>query len=132
MKKIWIAWLLVLCLAFTGCNQQQQEKVNLSDLPFVNVEWTRRTEVCTETLVFRGNGDCSYYCACGEPVNDDDLCEGYRYDPETKTICLEFMETTPETVTKFTVKSCDGDTLVLDIGGEICTFKSVQEVFFSG
>lgn len=124
MRK-YIALLIFVCIIFSGCTGQKA--VDLSQYEFVNVEWSRSTESCVETLYMRDNGDISYYCACGEPVNDDDLCEGYRYDPETKTVHLEFIETSDGTVTKFTVKSCDGETLVLDFGGEERTFQKAQE-----
>ena len=119
-----LALLLVICTVLTGCKGRQAEQVvNLPTDDFINVEWTRNTESCTETLCFREDGTCSYYCACGEPVNDDDLCEGYRYDPETKTVYLIFSETTDETITQCTVKSCDGQTLVLDFGGQERIFE---------
>ena len=122
MRK-YIALLLIFCLLLVGC----ERPTPLAEYKFVNVEWTRTTDVCTETLRFRDNGDCSYYCACGEPVNDDDLCEGYRYDYKTNTIHLDFVETTEETVTEITIKSCDGETLVLDFGGEERIFEKAKE-----
>ena len=122
MRK-YIALLLIFCLLLVGCERPTQ----LAEYKFVNVEWTRTTETCTETLRFRDDGTCSYYCACGEPVNDDDLCEGYRYDYKTQTIHLDFMGTTEETVTEITIKSCDGETLVLDFGGEERIFEKAVE-----
>ena len=121
-----IALLLVICIFLAGCTGNKEEKVDLSAYNFVGVEWTRNTESCVETLYLRDNGDISYYCACGEPVNDDDLCEGYRYDPETKTVYLDFAETAQGTVTQFTVKSCDGQTLVLDFAGQERTFQKEE------
>ena len=121
-----IALLLCVCIFLVGCTGGQEEKVDLSAYNFVGVEWTRSTEYCTETLYLRDNGDISYYCACGEPVNDDDLCEGYRYDPETKTVYLDFVETVQGTVTQFVVKSCDGQTLVLDFAGEERVFQKEE------
>ena len=122
MRKVFAA-LLIFSVLLVGCETPTQ----LAEYKFVNVEWTRTTDVCTETLRFREDGTCSYYCACGEPVNDDDLCEGYRYDYKTNTIHLDFMGTTEETVTEITIKSCDGETLVLDFGGEERVFEKAQE-----
>ena len=90
---------------------------------FEDITWTRDTCDCEETLHFNSDGSCSYSCACGNPVNDADLCEGYSYDPETKTISLNFIETTEETVTQIVVKSCDGNVLTLDFAGELRTFQ---------
>jgi len=127
MKKslFWVLCGALLILA--GCAHQTQESCDLSSLAFVNIQWERQTEACTEMLCFRDDGDCSYYCVCGNPVNDDDLCEGYRYDPESKTIYLEFCETTADTVTEITVEHCDGQTLVLDFDGEKRTFQKAEE-----
>ena len=119
MRKGWIV-IFVICAFLAGCDPL----TTLADHNFVNVLWTRTTEACTENLRFRDDGTCSYTCACGEPVNDDDLCEGYRYDYKTNTVYLDFSETTDETVTQFTIKSCDGKTLVLDFGGEERVFKN--------
>ena len=142
MKRI-IACLLVLtvCLGFAGCKSSQPESTEAplvtpaaetTEVPettapvfenFQDLNWTRDSENCIETITFRSNGSCSYTCACGNPVNDDDLCEGYRYEEETKTIVLDFLETTEETITQITVASCDGKTLVLDFAGDLRTFQ---------
>lgn len=132
MKKL-LVFLLILslfCAALAGCRSSQPTQTApsapaISD--FMDIPWTRSTCDCTETLCFRRNGDCSYTCACGNPVNDDDLCEGYRYDPETQTIYLHFSETTAQTVSEIAVKSCDGKTLTLDFNGEQRTFHRAEE-----
>ena len=64
----------------------------------------------------------SYYCSCGNSVNDSDLCEGYRYDDETKTITLICLEETDEMVTKIKVVKYDENELHLDFDGEIRVF----------
>ena len=146
MKKTISVGLLIvaLCAALIGCKSslpastapqatapvettQPTETVAASISDFQNLNWTRDTETCIETLCFRGDGSCSYTCACGNPVNDDDLCEGYRYEADSKTIFLEFLETTEETVSQITVKSCDGKTLVLDFDGDVRTFQLEEE-----
>jgi len=129
MKKIFFSVFifLIFCIIFAGCGFEEKQTVDLWNYAFVNVDWTRKSESCTENIHFDSDGSCSYYCACGEPVNDDDLCEGYTYDPETHIIYLDFAETTDQTVTEIFVKSCDGETLVLDFDGDIRTFKKSED-----
>ncbi len=145
MKKCVISLLcIVLCLALVGCKSSQpevteplattapvettEETVAPVFLAFEDIRWTRESENCIETICFLGNGGFRYSCACGDPVNDADLCEGYRYEEERKTIYLDFEETTEQTVTQITVKSCDGKTLVLDFNGELRTFQLAEDV----
>ena len=88
----------------------------------MNISWTRDAENDTETIRFGEDGSFSYSCGCGNPVNDSDLCEGYTYDDETKTITLECIETTDEMVTVIKIVKCDENELQLDFDGEIRTF----------
>lgn len=108
--------------AQTGGEQSQDDIA-----PFINIAWTRDAENDTETIYFGEDGSFRYSCGCGNPVNDSDLCEGYSYDAQTKTISLEYIETTEEAVTQITVKSCDGKTLVLDFAGDLRTFQLEEE-----
>ena len=62
----------------------------------MNVSWTRDAENDIETIRFGADGDFTYYCSCGNPVNDSDLCESYTYNDETKEIKFECFETTEE------------------------------------
>ena len=131
MKKRVRIWALcvAVCLTLVGCGagQPEETKPALERGGFEDMIWVRDTESCIETLCFRSDGSCSYYCACGNPVNDDDLCEGYRYDAESKSILLEFLETTEETVTEIRVERFDGTTLVLDFDGDVRTFQLETE-----
>ena len=61
-------------------------KKDYSEYSFVNVQWTRSTEFDTEYIRFSEDGEFSYYCACGNPVNDSDLCEGYTYDDSSAVV----------------------------------------------
>lgn len=90
--------------------------------PFVGMSWTRDAENDIETIRFGEDGSFSYSCACGNPVNDSDLCEGYTYDEATKTITLDCIETTEEMVVAIKVVSCDGAELKLDFNGDIRVF----------
>ena len=143
MKNLLIGLLVtgMVCVAFTGCRSSQPEATEPpvtttsvettqeteaaapSFSSFEDITWTRESETCTETIRFRSDGSCSYSCACGDPVGDADLWEGYRYDAETKTISLTLIEDIEDAVTQITVQSCDGKTLVLDFDGDVRTFR---------
>ncbi len=125
MKKS-ISILLIISFVFTflvSCKLKQ----GYSDYPFVNVEWTRSTKGDTEFINFYDDGNFSYYCACGNPVNDSDLCDGFSYDDSTKTITLKYTEKTKETITKIIVEECTDDELVLNFNGDIRTFKRPKQ-----
>lgn len=97
------------------------------DYDFVNITWTRDAENDTEYIRFSEDGSFSYYCACGNPVNDSDLCEGYTYDANTDTITLKYIEKTKETISKIKLVECTDDTLTLDFGGELRIFTPELE-----
>lgn len=128
MKKIIFAFIALSLIigSFTACGKGDPD-FDLSTLDFVNTDWERHTDSCTETIYFNDDGNCGYYCACGNPVNDDDLCEGYSYDPDTETIYLDFPYPAGNAVTEIKVVSCDGETLVLDFDGDIRTFERVSD-----
>ena len=92
------------------------------DYDFVNTHWTRDIEGDTEYIHFSEDGSFSYYCACGNPVNDSDLCEGYTYDEETDLITLDYAEKTKETISKIKLVECTDETLKLDFDGDIRVF----------
>ena len=128
MKKIicLIALLLITTTLFVGCSDNKKpenQNVNYSQYSFVNISWTRDAEHDTETIRFGEDGSFCYYCGCGNPVNDSDLCEGYTYDDATKTITLNCIEITDEMVTKIKIVKCDENTLQLDFDGEIRIFE---------
>ena len=121
MKKC-IAVLLLACLilgVFVGCG----EKEKAAECPFGEIRWTRETENDTEFLRFADDGSYHYYCGCGNPVDDSDLCDGYSYDPDTKTVRLRYCEDFPGAITEIVVKEFSGDRLVLDYQGDIRTFE---------
>ena len=121
------------CL-FVGCDKPENtedaikpeettaESEDYSKYAFAGTPWTRDTEYDIETIKFGTDGRFTYYCACGNPVNDSDLCEGYTYDDETKTITLNCFEITDEMVTVIKVIKCDENELHLDFGGDIRIF----------
>ena len=123
MKKIII--LVLAALLLTGCDSTKEEKQekDYSKYSFADVSWTRDAENDIETIVFKSNGRFVYYCSCGNPVNDSDLCENYTYNDKTKEITLDCFEETEETITKIKVIKSTETTLELDFNGEIRKFE---------
>ena len=109
------------CLLLMGCGEKKPE-TDYSKYGFTDITWTRQTEADTEYLTFGSDGSFSYYCACGEPVNDSDLCEEYTYDDATKTIELNCSETTEDMVTRILLISYDEQRIELNFDGEIRIF----------
>ena len=124
MKKN-IIILLLATLFLTGCGykkEKTQEK-EYSNYLFTDVSWTRDAENDIETIVFKSNGRFTYYCSCGNPVNDSDLCENYTYNEETNEITLDCFEKTEETITNIKVVNSTETILELDFNGEIRKFE---------
>ena len=128
MKKIIIILMLV-GLFLTGCGntkEKTQEK-DYSNHSFTNVSWTRDAENDVETIVFKSDGRFTYYCSCGNPVNDSDLCETYTYNKDTKEITLDCLEETEETVTNIKIVNSTETTLELDFNGDIRKFEKSND-----
>ena len=124
MKKN-IIFLMLAVLLLTGCGdtkEKEQEK-NYSDYLFTDVSWTRDDGNDMETIVFKSNGRFIYYCSCGTPVNDSDLCESDTSNDDTKESTLDCIEETEETVTTIKVVNFTETTLELDFNGEIRKFE---------
>jgi len=128
MKKIII--LVLTALLLTGCDSTREEKQekDYSKYSFTDISWTRDAENDIETIVFKSNGRFVYYCSCGNPVNDSDLCENYTYNDKTKEITLDCFEETEETVTKIKVVKSTETTLELDFDGEIRIFRKENDI----
>ena len=124
MKKIMIA-LILFGMFLTGCGDTKEkiQEKDYSKYSFSDVRWTRNGGNDIETLVFKSDGSFSYYCSCGNPVNDSDLCESYTYNDETKEIKFECFETTEEMVTNIKIVEMSEDVLKLDFNGEIRKFE---------
>lgn len=118
--------LVFLCTTlFVGCTKNENtdnSSVDQSNYSFVDVSWTREAAHDIETIRFGEDGSFSYSCACGNPVNDSDLCEGYTYDDATKTITLDCIEITDDMVTVIKIVKCDEKELHLDFNGETRIF----------
>ncbi len=128
MKKTTCLILAVVLLVFPLCACQNGDFELESD--FVDIRWTRSTEADTEYIQFSSEGSFSYYCACGNPVDDSDLCEGYTYDSEKGIIRLKY-DLIPFKATKIKVLECDGETLVLKFPDGERTFTVEKEFQFS-
>ena len=124
MKK-YIIILMLVGLFLTGCNDKK-EKTQVKDYSeylFTDVSWTRDGGNDIETIVFKSDGRFSYYCSCGNPVNDSDLCESYIYNDKNKEIKLDCFETTEETITNIKILEMTEEVLELDFNGEIRRFE---------
>ena len=130
MKKTIFA--IILCgatvLSLTGCGsiKEKSKEKDYSNHSFTDVSWTRDAENDVETIVFKSNGRFAYYCSCGNPVNDSDLCETYSYNDDTKEITLDCFEETEETITTIKVVNSTETTLELDFNGEIRKFEKSE------
>jgi len=127
MKKNFIILMLVGML-LTGCretNEKTKEK-DYSEYLFSDVVWTRDGGNDIETLIFKPDGSFSYYCSCGNPVNDSDLCESYIYNDETKEIKFDCFETTEEMITNIKIVEMSEDVLELDFNDEIRRFEKSE------
>ena len=124
MKKNIIILMLV-GLLLTGCGiaKENTEKKDYSKYLFTDVSWVRDAGNDIETIVFKSNGRFVYYCSCGNPVNDSDLCERYTYNDNTKQITLDCFEKTEETITTIKLVNSTQTTLELDFNGEIRKFE---------
>lgn len=125
MKKIIIILVLGI-LILTGCEEKNNEKIDYSKYSFTNVSWVRDSGHDIETIKFKSDGSFSYSCACGNPVNDADLCEKYTYNDDTKEIKLTCFETTDETITTIKIVKVTEESLELDFDGEIRTFEKSE------
>ena len=123
MKKNIIILTLV-GLLLTGCGITKEK--DYSEYLFTDVSWTRDGGNDIETIVFKSNGRFTYYCSCGNPVNDSDLCESYTYNEETKEITLACFEETEDTITTIKVVSSTDTTLELDFNGEVRKFEKSE------
>ena len=126
MKKNIILILVILFLTGCGDSKEKLQEKDYSEYLFSDVTWTRDGGNDIETIIFKSNGKFVYYCSCGNPVNDSDLCESYVYDDKTKEIKLECFETTKDTITTIKVVNSTEKTLELDFNGELRKFEKSE------
>ena len=123
MKKIMIFSLCFSLLLFTGCAKNKTVKVDYSNVSFTRINWNRNGDHDLDTIRFNADGSFSYSCACGNPVNDADLCERYIYSAASNEITLKCVEKTDDMVTTIKVVNVTDTTLELDFNGEIRIFE---------
>lgn len=123
MKKILPLCLLTICVGLVGCTASK----DYSEYEFTDIQWTRTTEADTEYLRFSSDGQFSYYCACGNPVDDSDLYEEYTYSPKNQTIKLKPTGVKFGFPKKLVIKYVDEETLEIDFGGETRKFEKEKE-----
>ena len=122
-KTIIILMLVVGLLVGCGTEKEKTKEKDYSEYLFTDVIWTRDSGHDIETIIFYADGSFSYSCACGNPVNDSDLCESFTYNEETKEITLDCFEETEDTITTIKIVSSTDATLELDFNGEIRKFE---------
>ena len=110
---------ITISIAITSCTDKT---ANYSKYPFTDISWTRKAEHDVETIRFGSDGSFVYYCACGNPVNDSDLNEGYTYDDKTKTISVKYIETTEETISTIMIEEYSSEGIKLNFDGEVREF----------
>lgn len=119
MKK---AICILIVFSFVFCFFASCEKPTAQGCPFADIRWTRTTDSDTEYIRFSSSGEFSYYCACGNPVNDSDLCTGYSYNSANRTVTLKYIDSTVDAVTRIKVIKYTESELVLDFNGDERTF----------
>ena len=123
MKKPVILTIILVLVLFTGIVIASLATNKNSIPPFANQSWIRY-DSDTEHLSFSSEGDFSYWCSCGNPVDNADICETYSYNPDTKTITLHCYG--PNETIKV-IKHTDKK-LVLQFGKEKRTFTNAKYV----
>lgn len=118
---------LILAMSLVGCGNKEKSGDNTYDAEFMGVQWVRKVDKDVEYLRFMTDGTFSYYCACGNPVNDSDLIESYCYDKKHQTITLNAIETTDSMVTKIKILEFDNEHLELDFDGDVREFSIERE-----
>lgn len=126
MKRIMILFMVVV-LFLTSCGETKEQEIDYSAYLFTDVIWTRDNGHDIETIIFHADGSFRYYCACGNPVNDSDLCERYTYNDETKEIKFDYFEITEDMITNVEINEMSEDVLELDFNGNIRRFEKEKE-----
>ena len=114
---------LIIAMSLVGCGNKEKSSDNTYDAEFIGVQWTRKVDEDVEFLSFMPDGTFSYYCSCGNPVNDSDLIESYSYDKKNQTITFNAIETTDSMVTKIKILEFDNEHLELDFDGDVREFS---------
>lgn len=114
---------LIISMSLVGCGNNR----NAYDAEFMGVQWVRNVGEDVEFLSFMTDGTFSYYCSCGNPVNDSDLIKSYSYDKENQTITFKAKEKTDYIDTKIKILEFDSEHLKLDFDGDVREFSVERE-----
>jgi plastocyanin len=99
--------------------QNKKYSYKLSDT-ITSKSWSREGKNDTETIVFGKDGHFTYYCSCGNAVDNFDLCDSYNYNNKEKKIKVN-CHTKNKTII---LKKATEYELVLEIDGEERIFNS--------
>ncbi|MGN0966035.1 MAG: hypothetical protein ACI4OP_00365 [Candidatus Coprovivens sp.] len=122
MKKAIIMTLILVLVLTTGIVIASLAKTSKNSIPpFANQSWIRY-DSDEEHLSFSSEGEFSYWCSCGNPVDNADMCETYTYNPKSKTITLNCYGPNE----KIKVIKHTKDTLVLKFDKETRTFTNAK------
>lgn len=109
--------------------ENREEQIKESPVPEFAGTWARMTKYNAEFISFSEDGHFAYYGSEGNGVNDYDLCDSYKYNPQLNILEINCAKGIGEdTPTKIEVVSFDEDTLILKFLDEEKTFMS-KEVF---
>jgi len=123
-KTIWIYGLLFLAVLLSACEKDVSDSVS-GPVPFENAEWFFYNEVTGEhdVIKFKEDFSFSYNCECGEPVEDADCYDKYRYNEDELLITL--YNDYDENEKEIKVLSYNVMHLLLEIDGVIRDFSTV-------
>lgn len=121
-KKILV--ILFICLSATACKNKDSEIIDYSKYKFTDISWERPSDNDNDKtyIEFYSNGMFGYYCSCGNPIENYDLCSEYTYDDATKTITLKCEKNSKNIEKTIKIKSQTSKKLVLSFGKETRTF----------
>lgn len=125
-----------LLVAYMVTNKQEEpiedeglKNPNKTDIisDFADVKYERSTEADTEFIRFYKDGSFSYYCACGNAVDNYDLCEYYTYDKEKNEIELVCFSEITKKEKNIKILKATKDKLKIEINGETREFTREKE-----
>ncbi|MGN1370662.1 MAG: hypothetical protein ACI4XM_00065 [Candidatus Coprovivens sp.] len=111
---------IIVILSIIALNQKEQN--SSLNTTILTKEWSRQIEGDTEYISFSKDGNFSYFCACGNSVDDYDLCDTYTYDKKTNKITLNCDSS--DIIDKITIVKSTEYELVLEFNGETREFHS--------
>lgn len=126
-----------LLVAFVLTNKKEdpiEEEVlknpNKTDIisDFAGIKYEGSNGADTEFIRFAKDGSFSYYCACGNPVDNYDLCEYYTYDKEKNEIELICYSGVTKKEKNIKILTATKEKLKIEINGKIREFTRTKEI----